>query len=88
MKSILVFVLWILAILVGFIVVCGPWMLFVSFPRAFWHIYRESGSLYHRDWEMPWFPMTWMTQSIRLLDPKNRIDKPEASGKVWIAGSG
>jgi hypothetical protein len=63
-------------------------MIFVTVPRMFWHTYRNSDIWEQKDWEMPWFPIEYLTKRVKKLDPKNDVDKRNSGGKVWVAGSG
>jgi hypothetical protein len=76
MRSLLVFLLWFLAIFVGFLVLLPIWLVFVTIPRTCWRAYRGEDGMFQPEWEMPWFPMAWTLHSIRRLDPKNKKDTP------------
>lgn len=88
MKSILIFFLWILACIVGFAVLLPIWLVFVTSPRMVWHTYRNSEIWDDREWEQPWFPLEWLSNTVKRLDKKNKVDKSKSEGKVWVAGSG
>jgi hypothetical protein len=88
MRSLLVFFLWILTVIVGFVVITPLWIVFVTFPRTWWHAYRNTSILLQPEWDMPWFCLAWLSDTVKRLDKKNKLDKPKNDGRTWVAGSG
>jgi len=85
-RSVLVFMLWIVAAIIALSVCFPVWMVTVTLPRGVWHTYRGTNQIEGGDWEMPWYLGGLLCNSVRRLDPTN---KKECTGnsKPVFAGS-
>lgn len=87
MRSILVFFLWIIAVLSVTVIAFVPWLFLITIPGIVWHTYRDTNMVEDdSEWLFPWFPVTWVSDTIKKLD-KN-IDIRKTQDKMWIARNG